>query len=247
MQAGLYELFLNGKLGSYRLPTGDGEPGRGWYVCATGNLDTDRAVTSRMPTPLVSRLVHVHAETDLNTWITWALDHDIRPEVIAFLNFRSAEPVDGIPDIFMTFDPARGAVPFACPRTYHMASDILDTGHGAAIEHELLRGALGDGPATELSAFLRVYRDLVNPDAILMDPEHAAIPEGGGALYAVCGALARKASADNIDRLSVYLLRLPAEFAVSTIVQFVKRDPTLQHTPAYLRLCHRYGDILTGG
>jgi hypothetical protein len=146
--------------------------------------------------------------------------------------------------VFNTFDPARGDQPYACPRTYHMASDVLDAGHGAAIELELLRGCIGEGPATELVAFLSVYRSLVSPDAILLNPGTADIPDDLGALYAVCGALARKASDKNIDRLCTYLDRLPAEFAVMVITEATRRDPALQHTAAFLKFCHRYGEIL---
>lgn len=240
VQAGLFEFFLNGKLGAYRLP-------EGWMVYATGNRAIDRASVQRMPSPLISRMRQVTAETDVRAWIAWALDADIRPELIAFLNFRSAHPADGIPDIFHTFDPARGEEAYACARTYEMASDTLNEGQSPGIEHELLMGCLGEGVGTELIAFLRVYRDLVNPDAILMDPANAAIPAQLSALYAVCGALARKVKADSLDRLAVYIDRLPAEFAVLTMVQVVRRDPTLQNNPAYIRFCHKYGDIMATG
>ena len=246
VQAGLYEFFLRGKLGSYRLPDGGGLPGRGWYVYATGNRAQDRAQVQRMPTPLVSRIVHATIQLDLRVWMDWALTSGkVRPEIVAFLNFRSAHPADGIPDIFDTFDPSRADTPYACPRTYHMASDVLDAGHAPGIEHELLSGCIGEGPATELIAFLRVYRDLVSPDAILMSPATAAVPGDLSALYAVCGALARKVSDKSIDRLVIYLDRLPAEYAILTMTEAVRRDPTLQSTAGFLRFAHQYGEILT--
>ena len=244
VQAGLYEFFLRGKLGSYRLPDGGGEPGRGWYVYATGNRAIDRAAVQQMPRPLVSRIVHCNADLDLRVWMDWALKSGaVRAEIVAFLNFRSAHPAEGIPDIFNTFDPA-SVEPYACPRTYHMASDVLDAGHTAGIEHELLAGCIGQGPATELVAFLRVFRDLVNPDAVLMSPATAAIPGDLAALYAVCGALARKTTDKNIDRLLVYLERLDAEYAILTMTEAIRRDPSLQQTRGFLQFAQKYGEIL---
>ena len=61
VQAGLYSLFLSGKLGSYTLPAG-------WYVVATGNRDEDRAATQRIPMPLIGRWCRVKIESDLATW-----------------------------------------------------------------------------------------------------------------------------------------------------------------------------------
>jgi len=79
-----------------------------------------------------------------------------------------------------------------------------------------------------------------------LDPAGAEIPGQPSALYAVCGALARKATAGNLDRVVTYIDRLPAEFATLVITQAIRRDPALQHTPAFLRFCHKYGDILAG-
>lgn len=238
VQAGLYEFFLRGKLGSYHLPPG-------WYVYATGNRAQDRAAVMKMPSPLVSRILHVDAEEDLNSWIDWAEHADIKPEIVAFLQFRVAHPAEGIPSIFHTFDPARSEEPYACPRTYHIASDVLDAGHSPGIEFALLSGALGQGPASELVAFLRVFRNLVQPDAILMMPDKAAIPEQLDALYAVCGALARRVTEGNIDRFATYLARLPAEFAVMSMVSAIRRDPTLQATAGYLKWAHKYGEVMS--
>ncbi len=45
VQASCYQLVLDRKLGEYTLPDG-------WAIVAAGNRDSDRAVTTRMPTPL---------------------------------------------------------------------------------------------------------------------------------------------------------------------------------------------------
>ena len=56
---------------------------------AAGNRDSDRAPTTRMPTPLRNRFVHIDFEVDVQEWCEWAIKTGIRPEVIAFIRFRS--------------------------------------------------------------------------------------------------------------------------------------------------------------
>jgi hypothetical protein len=83
VQASCYQLVLDRKLGEYTLPDG-------WAIVAAENRDSDRAATTRMPTPLRNRFVHLEFEVDLQEWCEWAIQAAIRPEVIAFLRFRPA-------------------------------------------------------------------------------------------------------------------------------------------------------------
>jgi MoxR-like ATPase len=57
VQASCYQLVLDRKLGEYTLPDG-------WAIIAAGNRDSDRAVTTRMPSPLRNRFVHLEFEVD---------------------------------------------------------------------------------------------------------------------------------------------------------------------------------------
>ncbi len=52
---------------------------------AAGNRDSDRAATTRMPTPMGSRFVHIDFEVDVPEWSEWAIQTAIWPEVIAFI------------------------------------------------------------------------------------------------------------------------------------------------------------------
>jgi MoxR-like ATPase len=55
VQAAFYQLVLDRRLGEYTLPDG-------WIIIAAGNRDADRAHTTRMPTPLRNRFVHLDFE-----------------------------------------------------------------------------------------------------------------------------------------------------------------------------------------
>ena len=218
VQASCYQLVLDRKLGEYTLPAG-------WAIIAAGNRDSDRAVTTRMPTPLRNRFVHLEFEVDMQEWSEWAIRAGVRPEVIAFLRFRA--------ELLNAFD--RDANAFPSPRSWEFVSRILESQPEPGIEHELFAGAVGSGAATEFSAFLRMFRELPNIDAILVNPHQEPVPENAAAQYAVASALAHRASDANLDRICVYLERMPTEFCVLCVRDASLREPAIRHTAAYTK------------
>lgn len=218
VQASCYQLVLDRKLGEYTLP-------RDWAIVAAGNRDSDRAVTTRMPAPLRNRFVHLEFEADSQEWSEWAIQAGIRPEVIAFLRFR--------PEVLSLFD--RDANAFPSPRSWEFVSRILDSTPSQYLEYELFAGSVGSGAATEFSAFLQMFRELPNVDAILLDPLHEPVPEKAAAQYAIASALARCASDLNFDRVCMYLDRMPIEFRVLCVRDASLRQPAIRHTPRYTK------------
>lgn len=218
VQASCYQLVLDRKLGEYTLP-------KGWAIVAAGNRDSDRAVTTRMPTPLRNRFVHLEFEIDLQEWSEWAIQNAVRAEVVAFLRFR--------PELLSVFD--RDANAFPSPRSWEFVSRILDSAPDQSVEHELFEGAVGTGAATEFSAFLRMFRELPNIDAILLNPLKEPVPENAAAQYAVASALARCASDMNFDRVCTYLDRMPIEFRVLCVRDASLRRPAIRHTASYTK------------
>jgi MoxR-like ATPase len=218
VQASCYQLVLDRKLGEYTLP-------KGWAIVAAGNRDSDRAVTTRMPTPLRNRFVHLEFEVDLQEWSAWAIEAGIRPEVIAFLRFRQ--------ELLSAFD--RDGNAFPSPRSWEFVSRILDAMPEQSVEHELFAGTVGAGAATEFSAFLKTFRELPNIDAILLNPLKEPVPENAAAQYAVASALAHCATDTNFDRICTYLGRMPTEFSVLCVRDASLRQPAVQHTPAFTR------------
>jgi hypothetical protein len=208
--------FLPANGGDYALPDG-------WAIVAAGNRDADRAATTRMPTPLRNRFVHLDFEVDIHEWSEWAIQAAVRPEVIAFLRFR--------PELLSQFD--RDANAFPSPRSWEFVSRILSAGADPAVEHELFAGAVGAGGATEFSGFLRMFRELPNIDAILVSPRTEPVPENAAAQYAVASALAHCASDSNFDRIRAYLDRMPTEFQVLCVRDASLRQPAVRHTAAF--------------
>ena len=218
VQASCYQLVLDRRLGEYRLP-------EGWAIVAAGNRDSDRAATTRMPTPLRNRFVHIAFEVDVQEWSEWAIKANVRPEVIAFIRFR--------PELLSAFD--RDANAFPSPRSWEFVSRIVNSRPNSSAEHELIAGAVGTGAATEFSAFLRMFRELPNIDSILLNPTQEPVPENAAAQYAVASALARCASDTNFDRICLYLNRLPTEFRVLCVRDATLREPAIRCTAGYVR------------
>lgn len=227
VQAGFYDLFLHGRLGSYRLPPG-------WMVGCTGNRDEDRAGTQRVPMPLIGRWTRVVAQQDLADWTKWALTAGVKTEVIAFYQFK--------PDLFDTFDPKRPQ-PYSCPRTAVFASDIIESAP-PGLEHELLCGTVGEGVATEMVAFFRVFREMVSVDQILLDPKGAPVPKDPAACCAISAALAHRMTPNNIDRALTYAERLAKEYEVLVVSLATKRDASLLPTRSFITWASANTDVV---
>jgi hypothetical protein len=94
---------------------------------------------------------------------------------------------------------------------------------------------VGAGAATEFPAFLRMFRELPNIDAILLNPTQELVPENAAAQYAVASALARCASDANFHRICLYLNRLPTEFRVPCVHDATLRQPAIRCTAGYTK------------
>ncbi|MDA8163728.1 MAG: hypothetical protein M0017_01660, partial [Desulfobacteraceae bacterium] len=92
---------------------------------------------------------------------------------------------------------------------------------------------------------LRIYRKLPHPDRVLQDPDRAPVPADDPAtLYALCGALARKASDQTADNFFRYARRLPAEFGVLLVRDAVTANPDFAHTRGYIQWSSDNANVL---
>jgi hypothetical protein len=216
VQSAAYQLVLDRRIGEYKLPDG-------WAIIAAGNRETDQGVTYTMPAPLANRFTHIDFDVNYDDWRAWALKNGIKPEIINFISFR--------PNLLNDFDPDKRAFP--TPRSWEFVSRIIDGKQSIEIERALISGSVGEGAAAELAGFLKIYRNLPNPDVVLMNPSKADVPTDPATLYALCGALSARASQNNFDRLIEYCERIKPEFQVLCIRDAFTRDNTLAHTQAF--------------
>jgi MoxR-like ATPase len=238
-QAGCYQLVLDRRLGEYCLPDG-------WVVMAAGNPASERGVHFAMPRPLRNRFVHLQLEPDLDDWCRWAVKAKIRPEIIAFLRFK--------PELLCSADVTSDANAWPTPRSWEMASRVLA---GVAqrrkayllsgtneFEAQLLDGTVGQAAASELVAFLRLFRELPSIDEILLNPGTAAIPTEPSAQIAIATALGRVLTDTSVGRGMTYLERIPTEMRVMALRDAAARDTAITHTPEFVRFGVEYREVL---
>ena len=205
-----------------------------WTVISTGNRQSDRAGANRVLSHLADRQTTLEYETHLDDWSSWALTNGVKTEVVAFIRFR--------PGLLHDFDASRNKN--STPRGWvEGVSNVLGVVPAEA-EYECFKGAVGEGAAAEFVGFIKIYRKLPNPDAILINPDTAEVPTDPATLYALSGALSSRISNANIDRAVTYLTRCPAEFSVLAMSMAVRRDPGVTSTKGFIDWSIRHQSVL---
>lgn len=234
VQAAAYQFVLNRRIGEYVLPDG-------WDIIAAGNRASDRSVVHNMPAALSNRLVHIDFEVDIEEWSSWAVTHDIDPNVLAFLRFKSA--------MLHQYDGRTNPRAFPTPRTWAFVSDSLK--HQSAsrrlssnVELELLSGMVGDAAAKELKAFIDIARDLPSIDQVLLNPRSAVVPTAPAAKWAISTTLAMRANRDNVENLLLYMERMEPEFQVVFARDAGRRDATVLDSKAFTTWSIKNSDVI---
>ncbi|MBD2577134.1 MoxR family ATPase [Oscillatoria sp. FACHB-1406] len=223
MQGMAQQLILDRRVGSYEVPDG-------WYIWAACNRKEDRAAVFDMPSPLANRFLHLHVEPDFESFKIYALNRGLHEQVIAFLSFRSS--------LLHKLDPQQPAWP--SPRSWEMASQL----HFAGID---IAPAVGDGAAAEFAAYLKVYENLPDINAILNGAgKNVDFPQEPSIRYAVTIGLAvraenatqgysafawldRTATPEWVQLFAVDLFRtLRARGQMGALAQMVQKDKRLQ-------------------
>lgn len=244
VQAAAYQLTLDRRIGDKVMK-------KGWAVVLTGNKMTDGGVVHKMPTPLANRLTHVYVRSDNDSWISWARGNGIDLSVVAFLRFR--------PSLLNTFEQHVSTKSkdhaFATERSWHAVSDLIKTTPGGEPPLALVSGTVGTAPASEFTAFRKVWQTMPDIDGILKDPDNAPVPDQANVRYAVCTALAGRL--DNADMedgtlgtmfssILTYLDRLEGgkDFAIMTIKDAMRVNPMVTTLPAFAKAAQAYRDLL---
>lgn len=206
------------------------------FVAAT-NRRADRANVIGLLEPVKSRFASiVELVTDLDEWCKHAINCGMPTPLVAFPRFR--------PQMLHDFKPTQDLVNTPSPRTLFNVGRLMLAGIPKTLEYDCFSGAAGSGFAAEFCGFLKMYRSLVSPDLIMMNPEKAEVPKDPATLYALCGALSNKASDQTIDRLMKYFNRLPDEFSVLAVRDSVQKCPDITQSRAFIEWASNHSDVL---
>ena len=153
VQAAAYQLVLNRRVGTYKLPDNV-------FIVAAGNREADKGVTYRMPAPLANRFVHMEMRVDWDDYFSWATENRQHKDVVGFLTFSKKDLYD--------FDPRSSSKAFATPRSWAFVSELLfDDDEDENTLTDLVSGAVGEGLAIKFMAHRKIASKLPNPTEIL--------------------------------------------------------------------------------
>ncbi len=203
------------------------------FIIATGNRTEDKSGANRITSKLANRTRRFEFQENIDDWTEWALDSDIDPVLIQFLRFR--------PGLLSEFDANRFANP--TPRAWQRV-DLIPDSLDSALFFDNVAGEVGEGAAAEYTGFRRIYMSLPDIDSILLSPTDAEVPKDPATLYALTGALARKSTKDNFDRVSKYLSRLSPEFNVMCTKDAIKLQPTIKHSRSFVEWASANAEVL---
>ena len=152
VQAAAYQLILNRRVGTYKLPDNV-------LIVAAGNREADKGVVYRMPAPLANRFVHLEMKVDFDDWFQWAVANDIHQDVVGYLTFAKKDLYD--------FDPKSPSRSFATPRSWSFVSELLEDDDDENTTTDLVSGSVGEGLAVKFMAHRKVASKLPDPVDIL--------------------------------------------------------------------------------
>jgi hypothetical protein len=206
------------------------------FLAAT-NRRQDKAAVQGILEPVKSRFASiVELEVNVDDWVKWAFEHNMPPELIAFIRFR--------PNLLHEFKPTADIINTPNPRTVAFVGNMMNKGIPVDSEYEIIAGAAGEGFAAEFLGFLKVYKELPDIEKLIAHPDDADVPEKPDMLYAVCGALAAKVNKKNFANIIKFTERLPGEFQVLLIKDSIKRNKSLANTKDFSAWAVKHADVV---
>lgn len=198
---------------------------KGAMVVSTSNRQQDRAGANRALSHLSNRETAYSLQTDVDDWMKWAFENDVKPEVIAFIKW--------MPGLLHKFDPQQDANP--TPRSWvDGVSSVLGVVPRPA-EFLSFVGAVGEGAAASFKAFMDIYRDLPDIDDVIANPTTVSVPDEPSKMYALSAALAYRADKKNFDNIAKFINRIPGEFGVLLIKLSTMKNPEVCETKGYIQ------------
>lgn len=232
VQAAIYQLVLNRKMGEYELP-------EGWRIICAGNRVSDRGVVFRLPTPLANRMVHLHVQARFEDFKLFAIKSELHSFIIGFLGFR--------PDLLATEpvveDDSNPA--FATPRSYEMLSNILKNSKDINTISSIIYGTIGYSAGIEFLSYIKVYEELPDIEAIF-EGHYPEIENKPALLYALVSALVEyyKSTDQHKEHIFKFSETLPTEFGVMLVKDIVVKDESIATFPAFEAWLEKYGEYI---
>ena len=208
------------------------------FIAAT-NRKEDKAGVQGILEPLKDRFATVvELISSLEDWVEWAIQSDVRTEVIAYVRM--------CPGVLDDFEPSPDLKRSATPRGLEGVSNLLKAGLPGRLQYKSFAGAIGEPRAAEFTGFLRIYEQLPDINTILEGKTKVEVPKDASARYAICQALAARATNKNFEHVIDYVDRMQPEFSVLTVRDAIsyKGHEKLAQSEAFIKWVTSHKDIL---
>lgn len=203
-------------------------------IIATGNRVEDRAGARPLLSHLAARMYDIDVESDLDSWVEWALENGVPPTGVAFLRFR--------PALLNQFDPTATASPTERSWT-QLLTEIPDS-LPTQLYMEIAAGKVGEGAATEWVAARDIMASMPNISEIRRDPDSVKVPSRIEVQFAVATALSATGTRATFAAEVAYMSKLPAEMQVLYMKDKIRMTPEIQAEAAFTRWTLENGKLL---
>lgn len=232
-QAAAYRVILDREIGQHKLHNN-------CFVVAAGNKTSDNAITNRLSTAMLSRLIHFQMEPNFDDWRdNFAIPQKIDERIIAYLSMY--------PSKLMEFDPDKEDETFACPRTWQFASDLIKA-NGNDVSTKtipLLGGAITVAQASAFVQFCKVYQDLIRVEDILKNP-NINPPKDSASIWAIVVHLIQATDDKNYSAIFKFVDKLPPTFKVVYFSSIVKHHKELLMDPEFMEVVQGFTEYFMG-
>lgn len=242
------------------------------YVVALTNREEDRANVVRLTAPTINRVQQISVEPDFDFWRSWASTKGfekrpgkpnprIHPDILGFLQavfvggakLKSEKAKEWAKDKSLLFcSPApKGEEAFPTPRSHEIASDNLYkfAGEGEDFLREMLMGCIGDGPAFEFVAWLKVGKEAADiVDGILNGKSAPALDVG--MQFFVNSSLTAKYAQDTdkvAGPLTKYLSEMESEYAMLLINDLAGISDKITKQKDWMKVVQKHRKVALAG
>lgn len=156
------------------------------HIVLASNKKSDRAGVGAFLSHLISRLVIINVDVDLEEWRQWAFNNEINEFVIGFIGFET-----GLlsPWNEATINKASIGDPYPCPRSWAKVSEVLKLNLSHNVEYEAIKGCVGEGAARSFTTFLASAKKMPI-DELMEENEMFEWPKEFSERHALCTSLA---------------------------------------------------------
>ena len=223
-QNAFLQLLLTGRIGEYQLPDG-------WGIIAAGNRLSDKAAVFQMTSVVKNRFAHFELAPNLEDWCSWAAKKGIEDSIIAFLRMKS--------DLLYNFHPDDNAFP--TPRTWEFVDKCFKLGYNDQLTDNNeadrfydISSLIGDGPAGEMITFLEHREKMPDIDQLMKEPGSFKVDKNEiSILYAVCGAVAARATVQNCGTICKIADKMQPEFQIILMRDALNREDQFKFQPDF--------------